>query len=170
MTDTIIDIIKREFHLRVIEESLARITQCVGLLTPEQLWYKHNRNTNSIGNLVLHLEGNIRQYIISGVGGENDVRQRSKEFLDEYDYPGSEILDKLTATLQAANAVVQAISVEQLTEAVTIQGFPHTRLSAILHVIEHLSYHVGQITFYTKYVNDIDTAYYGGLDLDVTTS
>jgi len=170
MTDTIIDIIKREFHLRVIEESLARITQCVGLLTPEQLWYKHNRNTNSIGNLVLHLEGNIRQYIVSGVGGENDVRQRSKEFLDGYDYLGSEILDKLTATLQAANAVVQAISEEQLTETVTIQGFPHTRLSAILHVIEHLSYHVGQITFYTKYVNDVDTAYYGGLDLDVTTS
>jgi uncharacterized damage-inducible protein DinB len=170
MTDAIIDIIKREFHLRVIEESLARITQCVGLLTPEQLWYKHNRNTNSIGNLVLHLEGNIRQYIVSGVGGENDVRQRSKEFLDGYDYLGSEILDKLTATLQAANAVVQAISEEQLTETVTIQGFPHTRLSAILHVIEHLSYHVGQITFYTKYVNDVDTAYYGGLDLDVTTS
>ncbi len=170
MTDSVLSIIKKEFHLRVIEESLARITKCVGLLTPEQLWYRHNSNTNSIGNLVLHLEGNIRQYIISGVGGQKDIRERSKEFLGGYSFQASEILDKLTATLQSADAVVQAISEEQLTKTVTVQGFPHTRLSAILHVIEHLSYHVGQITFYTKYINDVDTAYYGGLDLDVTTS
>lgn len=168
MTETILDIIKKEFHLRVIEESLARITQCVGLLSQQQLWHKENSNTNSIGNLILHLEGNIRQYIISGVGKTKDVRERSKEFIGGYDYKPQFLLDKLAATLQEADTVVHNLNLAQLTEEVTIQGFPHTRLSAVLHVIEHLSYHVGQITYYTKYINDIDTAYYGGLDLEVT--
>ena len=168
MTNTILGIIKEEFHLRVIEESLARITKCVGLLSKQQLWHKENSNTNSIGNLILHLEGNIRQYIISGVGKTKDTRERDKEFADGYDYESQFILDKLSATLKAANEVVQSLNERELTETVTIQGFPHTRLSALLHVIEHLSYHVGQITFYTKYTNDVDTAYYGGLDLNVT--
>lgn len=168
MTDSVITIIRKEFHLRVIEESLARITQCVGLLSKEQLWHKHNQNTNSIGNLILHLEGNIRQYIIAGVGGTKDNRERNKEFADGYDYNSTFVLDKLSQTLHQADAVVQQLGEDKFTEAVNIQGFPHTRLSAILHVIEHLSYHVGQITYYTKYVNDVDTAYYGGLDLEVT--
>jgi len=168
MGKSILEIVKSEFHLRVIEESLARIEQCLDTLSQEEIWYKHNANTNSIGNLVLHLEGNIRQYIISGVGGTADIRVRDKEFQSGYSLSSEELVTKLTTTLYDANETVSKISLEELTEEVTIQGFPHTRLSAILHVIEHLSYHVGQITFYTKYVKDVDTAYYGGLDLNVT--
>ena len=167
MGKTVIEIIKNEFQLRVIEESLSRIEQCLSSLSQEQLWYKHNSNTNAIGNLVLHLEGNIRQYIIAGVGGGADVRVRSEEFASRENYSKEILLSKLRPTLVDANEVVQQLTESQLSEAVQIQGFPHTRLSAIIHVIEHLSYHVGQITFYTKYVQDIDTAYYGGLDLDV---
>ncbi len=167
MDNTVIEIIKKEFHLRVIEESLSRIDQCLQALSQEELWYKHNDNTNPIGNLVLHLDGNIRQYIISGVGGERDVRVRAKEFEQGYNYNAAELIGQLRLTLLKANELVQQLASEQLHEEVTIQGFQHTRLSAIIHVIEHLSYHVGQITFYTKYVKDVDTAYYGGLDLDV---
>ena len=167
MDKTVIEIIKKEFHLRVIEESLSRIEQCLQALSQEELWYKHNDNTNPIGNLILHLEGNIRQYIISGVGGEKDVRVRAKEFEEGYSFTSSELVAHIKPTLTKANEVVQQLGFEQLHEEVTIQSFQHTRLSAIIHVIEHLSYHVGQITFYTKYVKDMDTAYYGGLDLDV---
>lgn len=167
MGKTVLEIIKNEFELRVIVESLARIEQCLGSLTLEQIWHKHNSNTNPIGNLILHLEGNIRQYIISGLGGVPDVRERAKEFVDGYSFSADELINKIRPTLAQANEVVQQLSIEQLSEEVTIQGFQHTRLSAIVHVVEHLSYHVGQITFYTKYVQDVDTAYYEGLDLDV---
>lgn len=166
MADAVIEIIKNEFHLRVIEESLLRIKQCVGRLTLKEIWHKENDNTNSIGNLILHLEGNIRQYIVSGVGGEKDTRERSKEFISGYTYDQKYLIEKLSTTLEAADSVMQKLSYHQLSEEVTIQGFQHTRLSAIIHVIEHLSYHVGQITYYTKYIKNIDTAYYGGLDLD----
>jgi len=168
MTETIVSIVKKEFHLRVIEESLSRIKQCVNLLSDEQLWHSENDNTNSVGNLVLHLEGNIRQYIISGVGGAKDVRERTKEFEKGQTLLKEPLIEKLSSTLNQADEVVQALLAEHLTEGVMIQGFEHTRLSAIIHVIEHLSYHVGQITFYTKYILDIDTSYYGGMDLDVT--
>jgi len=168
MDNTVLDIIKKEFHLRVIQESLTRIDQCLGHLSLEELWHKENDNTNAIGNLVLHLEGNIRQYIISGVGMSPDIRMRNNEFSSEHLFPKEVLMDKLSLTLYAADAVVSNLSQDQLAEAVIIQGFSHTRLSAIIHVIEHLSYHVGQITYYTKYIKDIDTAYYGGLDLDVT--
>jgi len=167
MNEQGINIIKAEFHLRVIEESLARIDKCLSYLSLEEVWHKENENTNSIGNLILHLEGNIRQYIISGVGGTKDTRIRNKEFETGYDLSAEDLLTKLTTTLYDANEVVQNLDPLLFTEEVTIQGFPHTRMSAILHVIEHLSYHVGQITFYTKYIKNIDTAYYGGMDLDV---
>lgn len=167
MGKTVLDIIKKEFELRVIKESLARIEQCLGILSQEQIWHRQNANTNPIGNLVLHLEGNIRQYIISGVGGEKDVRVRAEEFVGGYSLTAEELIEKIKPTLVLANEAVQLLSFGQLDEEVTIQGFPHTRLSAIIHVIEHLSYHVGQITYYTKYVQDVDTAYYGGLNLDI---
>jgi len=125
-------------------------------------------NTNSIGNLILHLEGNIRQYIISGLGGYPDARNRSQEFDSREQLSATELSSQLSYTLKKADMVVRQINQDRLTTEYIIQGFPHTCLSAIIHVIEHLSYHVGQITYYTKYIKDIDTAYYGGLDLDVT--
>ena len=168
MHDTVHDIIKSEFQLRVVDESLQRILQCLDTLSHEQLWHRANPNTNPVGNLVLHLCGNIRQYILSGVGGAEDTRQRPEEFADGHDHTKEDLAERITQTLHDANAVVLGLAYEQLTQTVNIQGFSHTRLSAILHVVEHLSYHVGQITYYTKLSCDVDTAYYGGMDLDVT--
>jgi len=168
MNDKLIEIIKAEYHQRVITESLSRILSCLALLSYEEIWHRQNKNTNAVGNLILHLSGNITQYIISGVGGTKDVRVRDEEFSTKRTEAKDELVKIITDTLNTSNQVVQDLHVSQFTEQVVIQGFQHTRLSAIVHVIEHLSYHVGQITFYTKYIKDIDTAYYGGLDLDVT--
>ena len=165
--DKVLNIIKSEFQQRVIEESLSRIIQCLNTLNHEEIWHSTNSNTNAIGNLVLHLEGNIRQYIISGVGGKADTRKRSSEFEKTHSHTLEQLSIHITQTLTQANATVQNLTYNQLSEEVTIQGFPHTRLSALIHVIEHLSYHVGQITYYTKLVKDVDTGYYGGQDLDV---
>ena len=156
MNNTMTDIIRSEYKLRVITECLSRIKQCVLSLTHEEIWHRQNENTNSIGNLVLHLSGNIRQYIVCGIGDTPDDRVRDKEFARDRNESSAFILDLLTKTLEASNEVVQNLPEDSFTQPVTIQGFQHTTLSAIIHVIEHLSYHTGQITFYTKYIKNID--------------
>ena len=167
MDSTISQIIKDQFTKYVITESLARIEKCLAHLSLEELWHKQNENTNAIGNLILHLEGNMRQYIVAGVGGQEDTRNRPVEFSQTERWPASKLVEHIAKTLMQADKVVQNLSENDLERKVIIQGFEHTVLSAIIHVIEHLSYHVGQITYYTKFVKDIDTAYYGGQDLDV---
>jgi len=90
-----IELIQSEFKRRIFEESFVRIENCLGRLTYEQVWQKPNHNANSIGNLVLHLLGNVRQYICSGIGQQKDVRQRSLEFLAESAVPSKELLARL---------------------------------------------------------------------------
>lgn len=167
MNDRILEIIKAEYQQRVITESLSRITQCLDSLSYQELWHRENKNTNATGNIILHLSGNITQYIIAGVGETEDVRLRDEEFSVKRSETKEELKSIIADTLNTSNKVVQSLPCERFLEEVTIQGFQHTRLSAILHVIEHLSYHVGQITYYTKFIKNIDTAYYGGMDLDV---
>lgn len=166
--DKIEDLLKQQFHERVVEESMARICQCLDTLNHEEIWYKHNQNTNSIGNLVLHLCGNVKQYIISGLGRMPDTRDRDNEFLAVHSYSAEELKERIVAVLTEADRVVSNLQNQQFIKKVTIQGFKHNYVSTIVHVIEHLSYHVGQITFYTKYIKDIDTGYYSGLDLNIT--
>ena len=166
--DSVLQILKEEFHLRTIDESLVRVNKCVHLLTPDQLWAVPNKNCNSVGNLVLHLGGNIRQYIVAGIGGAEDLRRRDLEFQVSSRIDAEELLRNFSEVLVAADKVVSDLSYARLSDQLIIQGFEHTVLSAMIHVVEHLSYHVGQITYYTKLVLDIDTAYYGGMDLNVT--
>jgi len=169
MDSEVLKIIKAQFNQHVVEESLERIVKCINLLTTEEVWYVHNANTNSIGNLILHLSGNVRQYIISGIGEQADIRERSLEFSANEKLSHEDLILQIQQTLVEANDVIQHLDYNSLSKKIIVQGFDHTILSSIIHVIEHLSYHVGQITYYTKYIKDIDTAYYGGLDLDVVS-
>lgn len=164
----IIDIVKDEFIRRMNIEGLSRIEKCLNQLTDEELWHKQNSNTNSVGNLVLHLSGNVRQYIISGVGQEKDIRERDKEFLSGSRITKEALINQIKATISESINVVNKLTQQHLTEDRRVQGFDENVLSIIIHVIEHFSYHVGQITYFTKYLKDIDTGYYAGLDLNIT--
>ncbi len=168
LTRQAIDIVKAEFKRRIRQESLGRIETCLNVLSDNEIWYRHNENTNSLGNLVLHLDGNIRQYIISGVGGAPDDRNRAQEFSWEKPLERQELLHKIAQTIDEAITVVESLESERLSEQIRVQGFDESILSVLIHVIEHTSYHTGQITFYTKFVKNIDTGYYQGKDLDVT--
>jgi len=163
-----VDIIKSEFERRLVEEGLFRILKCIDLLTDDQLWYRHNPNTNSVGNIVLHLCGNVTQYIHTGIAQKEDSRNRPLEFLATSKIDRKELAVKIQSVVKEANSLIQNIKESQLSEDRQVQGFDENVLSIIIHVIEHFSYHVGQITFFTKYINNIDTGYYAGLDLDVT--
>jgi len=167
MTDKVLSILKEEFNRRLKLESLSRIEKCISHLTSEEIWRKNNENTNSIGNLILHLQGNVEQYISSGIGGEKDVRQRNKEFDSIEKIDKETLVKRLRQTVELADEIVSKLQFDDLAEKKQVQGFEESVLSIIIHVIEHFSYHTGQITYYTKYIKNIDTGYYAGLDLDV---
>ncbi len=163
-------IIKQEFKLRLLEEGMLRIQKCVGMLNEEEIWYVANENTNSIGNLILHLEGNVRQYIITGIGNGKDERVRDSEFLLESRIDTRQLLLNINATIQKSIEIVDGLEEEMLCMLKHVQGFKLPQLSIIIHVIEHFSYHVGQITQMTKLLKNKPTRYYEGKDLNINSN
>lgn len=154
---------------RLITEGTSRILKCIDELSLEQIWHKQNSNTNSVGNLVLHLCGNVRQYLLSGVDGQKDVRERSNEFSEKGPLEKDFLKQKLSGLMDEVEIALDKLVAEDLIKDVKVQGFDENVTSILVHVAEHFSYHVGQITYYTKYIKDVDTGYYAGLDLDVVS-
>jgi uncharacterized damage-inducible protein DinB len=129
---------------------LPRIVRCLEILTPEQIWWRPHETSNSVGNLVLHLEGNVRQWIISGLGGAPDLRQRDLEFKERGPFPRRVLADRLTKTVGEACRVMGKLSPDDLAHVHKIQGFQVTGMEAAFHVTEHFSHHAGQIILLTK--------------------
>ena len=139
----------------------ARIETCVGKLTPQQIWTRGAENENAVGNLVLHLAGNVRQWILCGVGDAEDRRDRDSEFDAR---SGENVLERLRATVEEAVALLAALPHSKLGERKTIQKhYNVTVLEAIYHVVEHFSMHTGQIIFATKLLTGEDLGFYGYL-------
>lgn len=159
-------LIVKEVKKRLMEEGVTRIEKCLNELTIEEVWFRPNQNSNSVGNLVLHLCGNVRQWLVSGLGGREDTRNRPAEFNENGPIESQALLNRLDEVMQEVNLVLHELKEEDLTRPIVVQGFEETGLSVLIHVIEHFSYHVGQITYYVKWRKDIDTAYYGGLELN----
>lgn len=160
------DLVIADVRRRLIEESLPRIIKCLDSLSVEEIWHKQNENTNSVGNLVLHLCGNVRQYILSGIDGQADVRERDAEFSEKGPIDKEILKSKVTLLMQEVNTALDRIKADDMVREVGVQGFKENVTSILIHVTEHFSYHVGQITFYTKFIKDMDTGYYAGLDLN----
>ena len=132
------------------EDYLPRIRICVGRLGDEDLWWRARDTSNSIGNLVLHLAGNARQWIVGGVGGAPDTRRRQSEFDERGPIPREELLARLAAAVADADAVLARVTPAGLGERRLIQGREVTVLDAIYHVVEHFSMHTGQIILLAK--------------------
>jgi uncharacterized damage-inducible protein DinB len=144
-----------------LTELLARIETCVAKLTQEQIWMRGTENENAVGNLLLHLSGNVRQWIICGVGGAEDRRERDTEFDAR---SGEGALDRLRSTVAEAVEVLKALPQASLQEKRNIQEhWDLTVLEAIYHVVEHFSMHTGQIIFATKLLTGSDLAFYAYL-------
>lgn len=158
----LIDEVKR----RLFEEGVPRIKKCLSELNEEEIWHRPNGQSNSVGNLVLHLCGNVRQWIIAGLGQEEDVRQRQIEFDERGPISTIQLLDKLALLEKDVRTTLDKVSAESLVELHKVQAFEETGVSILVHVTEHFSYHVGQITYYVKAVKDMDMNYYGGIDLE----
>ena len=155
-----------DIRKRLFDENQIRISKCLELISEEQLWYKHNEHVNSIGNLILHLCGNVKQYICAGILREKDLRQRDQEFEASHSLTKVQILAHLNETMSIISAKLDHITPEMLIEDFSVQGFNENGTSILVHITEHFSYHVGQITYLTKFLNNVDTGYYDGLDLN----
>ena len=139
---------------------LSQIGRCVGVLSDEEVWWRANDESNSIGNLLLHLSGNVRQWIVGGVGGLPNTRHRQQEFDERSTVPRAQLLARLKTTLSEADTVLATLDPRRLLERLQIQGHDVTMLRAIFHVVEHFSMHTGQIILLTKTLTAKDVKLY----------
>lgn len=146
--------------VRRLELSFSHLEACLDKLTEEQVWARGTKNENAIGNLVLHLAGNVRQWIVSGVGGAPDIRERDGEFAARGGSSIAELKERLRGTVTEAASVIGAVTPERLAERVTIQKHDVSILEAIYHVVEHFSLHTGQVIFATKLLTGSDMGLY----------
>lgn len=145
---------------RMIQKSLVDISE-------EELWLKPNESLNSIANLMLHLCGNISQYIISSLGENEDTRQRDTEFSTVGGLTKSEVLDKLVDAVDTAKRIIFDANTDQLLKLRSVQGFTFSGVGVILHAVEHYSYHTGQIAFWVKLLKNTDLGFYDSVDLNI---
>lgn len=142
------------------QEYLPKIERCLERLTDEQVWWRPNSECNSIGNLLLHLSGNARQWIVSGLGGVVDKRERQSEFDERKMIPRNQLLEILRGTLSDVDETLSSFDPARLLETLKIQGTQTTALNAIFHVTEHFSMHTGQIIMLTKMLAETDLVFY----------
>ena len=142
------------------DDYLPKIERCLAKLSDEQIWWRANPEGNSIGNLLLHLSGNARQWIVCGLGGENDRRTRQQEFDERSVIPGCELLSILRRTLDEVDTVLDNIDPELILNHHHIQGTEVTALEAVFHVVEHFSMHTGQVILITKTLTGEDLHFY----------
>ena len=143
-----------------------KIRLAVGTLDETVIWKRSNDESNSIGNLLLHLAGNVREWIVAGIGGSSSTRNRSSEFAAKEGYTSGELLSLLTANVLDADKVLSRLNADDLEKVVTIQGRDTTIFAAIYHVVEHFSMHTGQIIMLAKIHNPGAISFYkdaGGL-------
>jgi len=159
MNETGREFIARSRH-HLVEDFLPKIERCVTLLSDEQIWWRPNAESNSIGNLLLHLSGNARQWIVCGLGGDTDARDRDSEFAQRETIPRAELLSGLRQTIREVDGTLAKFDMDSLVEKKMIQGLEVTALEAILHVVEHFSMHTGQIILLTKVLTSSDLRFY----------
>jgi uncharacterized protein DUF1572 len=152
------------FSADKLTQLLARIEMCVDRLTPEQLWMRHSENENAVGNLMLHLAGNVRQWILAGVGGAPGHRDRDSEFAARSVAGPQELKAELRSAVEEAVALIRALPPQRLTEIIRPQGYEGTVLAAIYHVVEHFAGHAFQIMFATKLLTGADLGFYAYLN------
>ena len=141
-----------------------RLRQCVEPLTPEHVWWRPNEASNSIGNLILHLNGNVNQWFVASFNRLEDARNRPAEFNERGLIPAAALLDKLGATMEQAAQVLARLTVADLLAPFEIQGYHLTGLDAVYQVVEHFGLHYGQIAYIAKSLSGRDLGFYRELD------
>lgn len=133
-----------------LSSALSKIEHCLGQLNDEQIWWREKPSLNSIGNLLLHLCGNLKQWIVASFGSAKDARDRPAEFAERGPIPKSHLLHQLRGTVREAKEVLGNLTASQLVDARRIQGFDLTGLAAIFDSVPHFRGHTQEIIHMTR--------------------
>jgi hypothetical protein len=140
----------RDYSCNKLEMMAKDLRVCIGRLTDAQVWERHGAHENAVGNLVLHLCGNMRQWVMHGVGGAEDVRVRDAEFGADAGLTGAALIELFEKTVAEARSVIASLPAQRMVERITPQGRNVAVLEAIYQVVGHVQQHVGQIILLTK--------------------
>ncbi len=157
----------KESSIFRMEESMRMIRLSLEQLDEQDIWKRPNTSSNSVGNLMLHLCGNISQYAISSLGNNPDVRVRDKEFNADGGYDKANLIYRLDQVVNKAKEIISATAEEEYLRSREVQGFTMSGIGVVIHVVEHLSYHTGQIAFWTKLLKERDLGFYRDIDLNI---
>ena len=149
---------------KLLDQYWPRLRTSVESLTADQLWWRPNDASNSIGNLVLHLDGNVRQWLVASFNRQPDTRQRPAEFAERDHIPAPALLDRLAATLDEAAQVLARLTADDLAAPMQIQGYHVTGLAAVYQVVEHFGLHYGQVVYIAKMLQARDLGFYKELN------
>ena len=149
---------------KLLEQYWPRLQCCVESLTAEQAWWRPNEASNSVGNLILHLNGNVRQWLVASFNRLEDTRDRPAEFAEQQLIPPAVLLERLGATMQDASAVLSRLTEADLLSTFHIQGYTVSGLQAVYQVVEHFGMHHGQVLYITKLLRGEDLGFYRELD------
>ena len=149
-----------------MRENTDKVTACLEHYNDESVWYRSNEHTLAMANQLLHLSGNITQYIISGLGGRPDARERDLEFSVRSGLTKAELLKRFMSVVHEAIAVIEQCSESEWMRYREVHGFHLSGIGIALHVVEHYSYHTGQIVAKTKERINRPMGFYDGIDLN----
>lgn len=128
-----------------LDYGMVKIMHCAEQLNDQQIWWRSHDQMNAIGNLILHLAGNLRQWIIAGIGDHRDTRQREREFTERSSIPKEKLMSLLSETVSEASQTLRAMSAEDLLAIRTIQGYRVSKMQAMLQSVTHFQGHVQEI-------------------------
>jgi uncharacterized damage-inducible protein DinB len=157
-----------EIRRRLTGECQERTLKCLDLLSEQDIWYRPNEHSNSMGNLVLHLCGNVTQWLFSTLGGEKDIRERQAEFDHRKPIQRNDLKKQISELMAKADKIISQLKPADLLETYEVQGYHENGVAILMHITEHFSYHVGQLTYFVKARRDLDIGYYAGQDLNKT--
>ena len=153
-----------EFSRRkLLEQYWPRMRKAVESLSDEQIWWRPNEASNSIGNLLLHLNGNVGQWLVASFNKLEDKRNRPTEFSATGDLSAADLLDRLGHTLNEAEKVLNRLTESELLATWQIQGYTVSGLAAVYQVVEHFGLHYGQVVYITKMQEGRDLGFYKDL-------
>ncbi len=149
---------------KLLNQYWPRLRACVESLTDEQIWWRPNASSNAIGNLLLHLNGNVQQWVVDAFRSQEDHRDRPAEFAATGEISGAELLKRLDGTLFQVRHILDRLGEADLIAPREIQGYHVHGLEAIYQVVEHFGLHYGQIAYITKMLKDKDLGFYKELN------
>ena len=149
---------------KLLEQYWPRMRRAVETLTDEQVWWRPNAASNSVGNLLLHLNGNVKQWMIASFNRFEDMRDRPAEFAAEGELTGAALLERLGETMDEAAKVLARLTVTDLHATYHIQGYTVSGLYAVYQAVEHFGLHYGQIVYITKALQGQDLGFYRELN------